>query len=76
MINQAESSVHDTESKMTEYASQLPADQVEDIKKKITEVGHLTYPDCCIFEKRTTLYVKNCVWLQMPDERRSLTDIL
>lgn len=54
VINQAESSVHDTESKMTEYASQLPADQVEDIKKKITEVGHSTYPDCCIFEKRTT----------------------
>ena len=38
VVNQAESIIHDTESKMTEYASQLPSDQTEDIKKKITEV--------------------------------------
>ncbi|GMS79165.1 hypothetical protein PENTCL1PPCAC_1340 [Pristionchus entomophagus] len=41
VVNQAESVIHDTESKMTEYASQLPADQTEDIKKKITEVREM-----------------------------------
>ncbi|GMR49739.1 hypothetical protein PMAYCL1PPCAC_19934, partial [Pristionchus mayeri] len=41
VVNQAESVIHDTESKMTEYASQLPADQTEDIKKKIAEVREM-----------------------------------
>uniref|UniRef100_A0A0K0F159 Heat shock 70 kDa protein F, mitochondrial (inferred by orthology to a C. elegans protein) n=1 Tax=Strongyloides venezuelensis TaxID=75913 RepID=A0A0K0F159_STRVS len=39
--NQAEGIIHDTESKMTEYADQLPSDQVENLKKKIAEVKEL-----------------------------------
>ncbi|PAV59257.1 hypothetical protein WR25_09899 isoform B [Diploscapter pachys] len=38
VINQAESIVHDTESKMNEYADQLPKDEVEEIKKKMEEM--------------------------------------
>ncbi|PAV60664.1 hypothetical protein WR25_14422 [Diploscapter pachys] len=38
VINQAESIVHDTESKMSEYADQLPKDEMEEIKKKMEEM--------------------------------------
>lgn len=37
VINQAESIIHDTESKMTEFADQLPKDESEALKKKIEE---------------------------------------
>uniref|UniRef100_A0A0K0EIU9 Heat shock 70 kDa protein cognate 5 n=1 Tax=Strongyloides stercoralis TaxID=6248 RepID=A0A0K0EIU9_STRER len=39
--NQAEGIIHDTESKMTEYADQLPSEQVESLKKKIADVKEL-----------------------------------
>ncbi|VDN56160.1 unnamed protein product [Dracunculus medinensis] len=37
-VNQAESIVHDTESKLTEFKDQLPADEVESLKTKLDEV--------------------------------------
>lgn len=36
-VNQAEGVVHDTESKMNEFKEQLPADEMENIKKLIAE---------------------------------------
>ncbi|VDO41320.1 unnamed protein product [Haemonchus placei] len=37
VLNQAESIIHDTESKMTEFADQLPKEESEALKKKIEE---------------------------------------
>lgn len=40
-INQAESIVHDTESKMEEFKDQLPADECSKLKEKITQLREL-----------------------------------
>merc|ERR1739847_110791 len=37
-INQAEGTLHDTESKMEEFKDQLPSEDVTNMKEKITEV--------------------------------------
>ncbi|KAK6030950.1 DnaK family protein [Ostertagia ostertagi] len=37
VLNQAEGIIHDTESKMTEFADQLPKEEAEALKKKIEE---------------------------------------
>jgi len=45
-INQAESVLHDTEQKISEYQDQLNADEVKEIKEKIEELrGKLTNKD-------------------------------
>ncbi|KHJ75403.1 hypothetical protein OESDEN_24981 [Oesophagostomum dentatum] len=41
VLNQAESIIHDTESKMTEFADQLPKEEAEALKKKIEETKKL-----------------------------------
>ncbi|TKR69232.1 hypothetical protein L596_021416 [Steinernema carpocapsae] len=41
ITNQAEGIIHDTDSKMTEYADQLPKDEVEALRKKMDEVRTL-----------------------------------
>ncbi|KAK0409569.1 hypothetical protein QR680_004627 [Steinernema hermaphroditum] len=41
VINQAESIIHDTDSKMTEYADQLPKDESEALRQKMDEVRTL-----------------------------------
>lgn len=41
VANQAESILHDTESKMEEYKDQLPAEEVEKMKTEITKVREL-----------------------------------
>lgn len=38
-INQAESAIHDIESKMDEFKEQLPAEEVEELKKEIDNVN-------------------------------------
>jgi len=37
-INQAESAIHDIETKMEEFKDQLPAEEVEELKKEVTTV--------------------------------------
>ncbi|XP_042896938.2 heat shock protein hsp-6 [Parasteatoda tepidariorum] len=41
IVNQAEGIIHDTESKMDEFKSQLPEEEVTNIKTKISEVRQL-----------------------------------
>jgi len=41
VVNQAEGIIHDTESKMEEFKSQLPEEEVTNIKNKINEVRQL-----------------------------------
>ncbi|GFQ68265.1 stress-70 protein, mitochondrial [Trichonephila clavata] len=41
VVNQAEGIIHDTESKMEEFKSQLPEEEMSNIKKKIEEVRQL-----------------------------------
>ncbi|XP_035222610.1 stress-70 protein, mitochondrial-like, partial [Stegodyphus dumicola] len=41
VVNQAEGIIHDTESKMEEFKSQLPEEEVTNIKNKIAEVRQL-----------------------------------
>lgn len=40
-INQAENAIHDIESKMEEFKDQLPAEEVEELKKEIVKVQEL-----------------------------------
>ncbi|VDK31975.1 unnamed protein product [Anisakis simplex] len=41
IVNQAESIIHDTDSKMTEFQDQLPAEESAALRKKLDEVRQL-----------------------------------
>merc|ERR1719431_1732755 len=41
VINQAEGSIHDIESKITEFKEQLPTEEVEELQKEVQKVKDL-----------------------------------